>query len=406
MGLAPYGEAKYTKEIYDNLLDLKEDGSYHLNLEYFNYMSGLTMTNSKFSKLFGAPPRKPESPLSQKEMDLARSIQVVVEEVMLRQARYIHKETGIENLCMAGGVALNCVGNGRVLREGPFKNIWIQPAAGDAGGALGAALCAWHGYLKNERKVNPAKDSQFYSLLGPQYSEDQVNEDLKDINPNYKKLDDSSLSEEVSELLANQKVIGWFQGRMEFGPRALGNRSIIGDPRSTEMQSKMNLKIKYRESFRPFAPIVIKEDASDFFDIDCESPYMLLVAPVTEKRRIKMTGDQEDLFGIEKLNVPKSDIPAITHVDYSARIETVSKDQNSKLYDLMQSFKSKTDCSVLVNTSFNVRGEPIVCTPKDAYRCFMRTEMDCLVINNYLFLKEDQPEWKEEGNWRDEFALD
>lgn len=406
MGLAPYGEPKYAQIIYDNLIDLKEDGSFHLNLKYFNYMSGLTMTNDEFAKLFGGPRREAETPLTQREMDLARSIQEVVEECMLRQARYLHKVTGLENLCLAGGVALNCVGNGRVLREGPFKRLWIQPAAGDAGGALGAALCVWHGYLKNERKVNPERDSQSSSLLGPSYSNTEVKQALDKLNASYTQVSDQEFAGKVAEILASEKIVGFFQGRMEFGPRALGNRSILGDARSPSMQSKMNLKIKYRESFRPFAPVVLREHASDYFDIDCESPYMLLVAPVKESRRIPMTSEQEKLFGIAKLNIPRSDIPAVTHVDYSARIETVSKEQNSRLYDVMSAFYEREKCPVLVNTSFNVRGEPIVCTPEDAYRCFMRTEMDYLIVENFIMKKEDQPKWHEKDDWRDQYELD
>ncbi len=406
MGLAPYGKPKYVQTILDNLIDLKEDGSFHLNMKYFNFMSGLTMTNNAFADLFGSPRRKPESSITQREMDLAKSVQEVVEEVMLRQANFLHKETGAENLCMAGGVALNCVGNGRLLREGPFKNIWIQPAAGDAGGALGAALCCWHGYLDKPRVANNKNDVQHGSLLGPDYSRQEIEEQLQAYNAKYEYVDDSKFSSKVADVLDDKKVVGFFHGRMEFGPRALGNRSILGDPRSKEMQSKMNLKIKYRESFRPFAPIVMREHVSEYFDIDCDSPYMLLVAPVKEKRRITMTKEQEELFGIEKLNIPRSDIPAVTHVDYSARIETVSSEQNKVVYDILKAFKEKTGCPVLVNTSFNVRGEPIVCTPADAYTCFMRTEMDCLVVGNYILFKEEQPKWEETGDWRNKFALD
>jgi carbamoyltransferase len=406
MGLAPYGEGKYTQAIYDNLIDLKEDGSFHLNLSYFNYLSGLTMTNDKFDDLFDGPRRKPETPLTQREMDLARSVQEVVEEAMLRQARCIHKETGSKNLCLAGGVALNCVGNGRVLREGPFKNIFIQPAAGDAGGALGAALCVWYGYLNNQRTANGKTDFQKQSLLGPEYNESQIIEELREFGAVYHRHSGSALFDEVARLLSEEKVIGWFQGRMEFGPRALGNRSIIGDPRSKLMQSKMNLKIKYRESFRPFAPAVLREDVTEYFDIDNDSPYMLLVAPVSEKRRIPMTSEQEKLFGIAKLNIPRSDIPAVTHVDYSARIQTVSQDQHPTFHSLLSAFKKRTGCSVLVNTSFNVRGEPIVMTPRDAYACFMRTEMDCLVLNDFVLLKEEQPKWQEKEDWQNKFELD
>ncbi|MCB0320445.1 MAG: carbamoyltransferase [Bdellovibrionales bacterium] len=406
MGLAPYGEPKYVQQIYDNLIDLKEDGSFHLNLKYFNYMSGLTMTNDDFGALFGGPRRKPETPLTQREMDLARSIQEVVEETMLRQARYLHRQTGIDNLCLAGGVALNCVGNGRVLREGPFKNIWIQPAAGDAGGALGAALCVWYGFLNNPRQANGKVDFQKGSYLGPEFSSDEIREALDKYGAKYLELSEGELMERTANLLADEKVIGWFQGRMEFGPRALGGRSIIGDARSTEMQTKMNLKIKYRESFRPFAPAVLREDVSEYFEHDCDSPYMLLVAPVKESRRKPMTEEQKKLFGIQKLKVPRSDIPAVTHVDYSARIQTISADTNPRFHALISAFKEKTGCSVVVNTSFNVRGEPIVCTPEDAYRCFMRTEMDCLAVGNFLLLKDDQPVWKEKDDWRDKYELD
>ncbi|MCO6430148.1 MAG: carbamoyltransferase [Deltaproteobacteria bacterium] len=406
MGLAPYGEPKYVQTIYDNLIDLKEDGSFHLNLKYFDYMSGLRMTNDDFADLFGGPRRKPESPLSQREMDLARSIQEVVEETMLRQARYLHKESGLDSLCLAGGVALNCVGNGRVLREGPFKNIWIQPAAGDAGGALGAALCVWYGYLNNPRKMDGQRDAQSASLLGPEFSADEVVNHLTQLGAVFHRMDYDKLYGRVAELLAEEKIVGWFQGRMEFGPRALGNRSIIGDPRSASMQSKMNLKIKYRESFRPFAPAVMREHCSEYFELDHDSPYMLLVAPVKESRRVKMTADQEKLFGIAKLNVPRSDIPAVTHVDYSARVQTVRKEEHPGFYSLLNAFYQKTGCPVLVNTSFNVRGEPIVCTPSDAYTCFMRTEMDCLVVNNFLMFKEEQPKWQDKENWQEKFELD
>ena len=406
MGLAPYGEPRYVQKIYDNLIDLKEDGSFHLNMKYFNYMAELTMTGEAFEQLFDGPRRKPESPLTQREMDLARSIQEVVEECMLRQARYLQKETGLDNLCLAGGVALNCVGNGRVLREGPFKNIWIQPAAGDAGGAFGAALCVWYGYLDNTRLTDGKKDFQKASLLGPDFPNDVVRDRLDSIGAKYRAISEPQLFDTVADLLSQEKIIGWFQGRMEFGPRALGNRSIIGDPRSKGMQSKMNLKIKYRESFRPFAPAVMREHVSEYFEIDCDSPYMLLVAPVVKSRRIEMTADQEKLFGIARLNVPKSDIPAVTHVDYSARVQTVSREEHPVFYKLLSAFERKTGCAVLVNTSFNVRGEPIVCTPEDAYACFMRTEMDCLVINNFVMFKEDQEKWQEREDWQKKYELD
>lgn len=407
MGLAPYGEPKYTQVIYNNLIDLKEDGSFHLNLKYFNYMSGLTMTNDEFGELFGGPRRKPETPLTQREMDLARSIQEVVEECMLRQANFLHRETGLRNLCLAGGVALNCVGNGRVLREGPFDSLWIQPAAGDAGGALGAALCVWYGYQDQPRKPGPGRDGQHQSLLGPEYDDEEIERQLKEFGAVYHKLNDSQLFERVVDLLVEEQVVGWFQGRMEFGPRALGNRSILGDARSQDMQSKMNLKIKYRESFRPFAPAVLFEHVSDYFELEQESPYMLLVAPVKKSRRKEMTSEQERLFGIAKLNVPRSDIPAVTHVDYSARVQTVTKEEHPRFHQLLSAFHFRTGCGVVVNTSFNVRGEPIVCTPSDAYTCFMRTEMDCVVVNNYIMYKHEQPEWKEkQGEWQDKFELD
>lgn len=406
MGLAPYGEPKYVQTIYDNLIDLKDDGSFHLNLKYFNYMSGLTMTNDDFAALFGGPRRKPESNLTQREMDLARSVQEVVEECMLRQARYLHKESGLDALCLAGGVALNCVGNGRVLREGPFKKLFIQPAAGDAGGALGAALCVWYGYLNNPRKADGEHDFQHNSLLGPSFTDDQVRQELRSLGAVFSELPSEDLYTTVADLLAQEKVVGWCQGRMEFGPRALGGRSIIGDPRSKSMQSKMNLKVKFRESFRPFAPAVLREDVSEYFELDCDSPYMLLVAPVRKERRIPLTPEQQNLFGIAKLNVPKSDIPAVTHVDYSARVQTVSEKEHPDFYKLLHAFKQRTGCSVLVNTSFNVRGEPIVCTPRDAYTCFMRTEMDYLVFNNFLIKREEQPRWQEREDWQKKFELD
>jgi carbamoyltransferase len=369
-------------------------------------MSGLSMTNEGFDTLFDGPRRKPESPLTQREMDLAASIQVVVEECMLRQANYLHKETGLDNLVMAGGVALNCVGNGKLLRNGPFKNIWIQPAAGDAGGALGAALCTWYGYLDKPRLTDEKHDSQSQSLLGPEFSTDEAVDQLAQFGAVYKRVTGDELYKVTADILSQEKVIGWFQGRMEFGPRALGNRSIIGDPRSTEMQANMNLKIKFRESFRPFAPAVLREDVSKYFELDYDSPYMLLVAPVKEERRVKMTDDQEKLFGIAKLNVAKSDLPAITHVDYSARVQTVEARNHPRFYKLLSAFKEKTGCSVLVNTSFNVRGEPIVCTPADAYACFMRTNMDALIVGDLVMLKQDQPKWQEREDWLTKFELD
>ena len=405
MGLAPYGEPKYVDLILEHLLDLKEDGTFRLDMQYFNYATGLTMTNQRFAGLFGAPARTPETQISQREMDIARSIQEVTEEVVLRLARTAHRETGQEYLCLAGGVALNCVANGRILREGPFKDIWIQPAAGDAGGALGAALVAWHDYPGPPRRVN-GHDSMRGSYLGPRYGDPEITAQLDSMGAVYERLDDASLMERLAAILEDEQVVGWFQGRMEFGPRALGGRSMIGDPRSTKMQSVMNLKIKYRESFRPFAPAVLAEDVSEYFELDRPSPYMLIVAPVQEALRVPMSAEQQQLFGIEKLNVPRSSIPAITHVDYSARVQTVHEQSNPRFHALLEAFKQRTGCSVLVNTSFNVRGEPIVGKPEDAYRCFMRTEMDYLVVENYLMAKPAQPEWKKDDSWMDEFEPD
>ncbi len=405
MGLAPYGEPKYVDLILEHLIDLKADGTFRLNMDYFNYATGLTMTNRRFAELFGAPARTPETEIAQKEMDIARSIQEVTEEVVLRLARTVHRELGTDYLCLAGGVALNCVANGRILREGPFKDIWIQPAAGDAGGALGAALVAWYDYHDQPREVN-GHDSMAGSYLGPRYRDADIKAQLDAQGAVYERLDDAALLERLSEILADEKVVGWFQGRMEFGPRSLGGRSIIGDARSTKMQSVMNLKIKYRESFRPFAPAVLAEDVSEYFELDRPSPYMLIVAPVKESLRVPMTAEQQQLFGIQKLHVPRSRIPAITHVDYSARVQTVHAQSNPRFHELLARFKERTGCSVLVNTSFNVRGEPIVCTPEDAYRCFMRTEMDYLVVENYLLAKPDQPEVEKDDSWKTEFALD
>lgn len=405
MGLAPYGEPKYVQTIYDHLIDLKEDGSFRMNMEYFDYCAGLRMTNGKFEKLFGGPARQQESKLTQREMDLARSLQDVTEEIMLRMSRHVHKETGETNLVLAGGVALNCVGNGRVLREGPFKNIWIQPAAGDAGGALGAALFTWYSYLENHRTVKE-RDAQKGSYLGPEFDDRMIESFLLEKQIPHKKLSREDLLDEVSTLIASDRVIGWFQGRMEFGPRALGARSIIGDARSKTMQSVMNLKIKYRESFRPFAPTVLKEKVSDYFQIDRESPYMLLVAPVVPERRIAMTQEQQGLFGIDKLNIPRSEIPAVTHVDYTARIQTVNKADHPLYYDLINRFYQKTGCPVIINTSFNVRGEPIVCTPEEAYTCFRRTEMDFLVMGSFLLTKTEQNPVEKDNAWMKEFELD
>jgi carbamoyltransferase len=406
MGLAPYGRPIYVQTIYDHLIALKADGTFRLNMDYFNYCTGLTMANEKFAALFGAPPRQPETLLSQRDMDLARSIQEVTEEVMLRLARTLHRETGADNLCLAGGVALNCVGNGRILREGPYKGIWIQPAAGDAGGALGAALAAWHQLEEKPRTVNGSSDAIDGSFLGPSYTNEEIKQFLKEQEAPYECLSDEDLLDRVVDDLAAEKVVGWFQGRMEFGPRALGARSILGDARSPKMQSVMNLKIKYRESFRPFAPSVLRERLSDYFDIRADSPYMLLVAPVREERRTALTREQEALWGIDLLHVPRSDIPAVTHVDYSARIQTVHKETNPRYYQLLKVFEAKTGCGVIVNTSFNVRGEPIVCSPREAYRCFMRTEIDVLVLENCLLYKADQKPWVEDRDWRKEFDLD
>ncbi len=405
MGLAPYGEAKYADLILDHLIDLKDDGTFHMDMQYFNYAQGLTMTNARFDELLGSPPRKAESPVTQKDMDLAASIQAVTEEVVLRLGRSVHQETGQENLCLAGGVALNCVANGRLLREGLFKHIWIQPAAGDAGGALGAALSAWHEYYDKPRSPN-ANDSMNGAYLGIAYSNAQVQAYLDSVGAKYEYLPDDDLFPRVAKLLADENVVGWLQGRMEFGPRALGGRSILGDARSQKMQSVMNLKIKYRESFRPFAPSVLEERAADFFELDGISPYMLIVAPVQENLRTPMTAEQAQLFGIDKLNVPRSSIPAVTHVDYSARVQTVSAQRNPRYHALLKAFEAETGCALLVNTSFNVRGEPVVCSPEDAYRCFMRTEMDFLVMENYVLAKSKQPAWEKDESWQQEFELD
>jgi carbamoyltransferase len=405
MGLAPYGQPKYVRTIYEHLLDLKPDGTFQLNMEYFNYCTGLTMTNKRFHAVFGGPPRSPESLLTQRDMDLARSIQEVTEEVMLRLAKTMHRETGAEYLCLAGGVALNCVGNGRILRDGPFKGIWIQPAAGDAGGALGAAMAAWHQFEEQPRRPRSDRgDAMHGSFLGPAFSNEAIEIFLRSKEAPYVRLEDEELCQRMAEALATEKVIGWFQGRMEFGPRALGARSILGDARSPNMQSMMNLKIKFRESFRPFAPSVLRERVSDYFEMDTDSPYMLLVAPVVASRRTPMTEKQQALWGIDLLNVPRSDIPAVTHVDYSARVQTVHPDTNPRYYQLLKAFEAKTDCGVMVNTSFNVRGEPIVCTPADAYRCFMRTDIDILVLENCVVDKRDQKPWVEDTDWRKEFV--
>jgi len=406
MGLAPYGQPKYKNLILTKLLDLKQDGSFKMDMRYFDYGAGLRMTNARFHKLFGGLPRKPESQLTQRDMDLASSVQEAVEEVVLRMARHIKKETGAKYLCLAGGVALNCVINGKLLRTGIFEDIWIQPAAGDAGGALGAALAVWHQYLGNERLADDRNDSMQGALLGPEFNGWQIKKYLDEKNIPCRQLNSEALSEKVADLISEEKVVGWFQGRMEFGPRALGSRSILGDARSQKMQETMNLKIKFRESFRPFAPSVLAERASDYFEIDRLSPYMLLVADVKKHRQKRMTKEEEQLFGLAKLNLIRSDIPAVTHVDYSARIQTVHKEINEPYYDMIKKFEEKYGCAVIINTSFNVRGEPIVCTPEDAYRCFMRTDMDYLVIGDYLLDKEEQAPKNGGLAWQKEFELD
>ncbi|MDH5749715.1 MAG: carbamoyltransferase [Rhodospirillales bacterium] len=391
MGLAPYGEPLYVDMIRDNLIDIKPDGSYRLNMDYFNYCTGLTMTNDRFSDLFGAPPRNPAQPLSQRDMDLARSIQVVTEDVVLALCRGLHSETKQKNLCMAGGVALNCVANGRILREGPFENLWVQPASGDAGGAIGAALSVTHSKGAAKRRIpGDGRDAMAGAYLGPEYESSTIRQSLEAQDAVYEELADAALFKTVADALAGEKVVGWFQGRMEFGPRALGNRSIIGDPRSARMQRMLNLKIKYRESFRPFAPAVLKEDAGDWFDLDQDSPYMLLVADVHERRRKALSTSDQDLKGLDKLLAVRSEIPAVTHVDQSARVQTVDEITNPRFHRLISAFRDRTGCGVLVNTSFNVRDEPIVCSPIDAYRCFMATEMDVLVLGNVILFKDRQ----------------
>ncbi len=405
MGLAPYGEPKFVDLIYDNLIDIHDDGSFHINVKYFDYLGGLTMTNEKFGKLFGGPARKPETEITQREMDIAKSIQVVTEEIVLKMAKFAHKETNEKNLCLAGGVALNCVSNGRLLREGSFEKVWIQPAAGDAGGALGAALFAWYQIHNNERKADGVTDFMSGSQLGPEFSDDKIEAFLKENNysaENFSKNEDE-WAKKVAELINEQKVVGLFQGRMEFGPRALGNRSIIGDARSSEMQTVMNLKIKYRESFRPFAPSCLAERVNDFFELAEPSPYMLLVAPVKKERCIPTNSD---VAIRDRVNQKRSDIPAITHVDYSARVQTVSPETNLRYYKVIKAFEELTGEGIIINTSFNVRGEPIVCSPEDAYRCFMRTEMDFLILGSFILDKKSQPEWKEEKDWRKDYVLD
>jgi carbamoyltransferase len=435
MGLAPYGEPKYVKAIKDHLLEIRDDGSLWMNMEYFTYPQGLTMTGRRFETLFDGPARKPESKLTQREMDLARSIQDVTEEVMLKMATFAHRETGMRDLCLAGGVALNCVGNGRVLREGPFEQIWIQPAAGDAGGALGVAMSLWHRYLEKPRvsceaagtwerpsaagpgaifRTGPPgpprppryADSMRGSYLGPCFSEREIQAFLDAHGYQARRLEPAALADQIAALMAQEKVIGLLQGRMEFGPRALGGRSIIGDARSPKMQSVMNVKIKFRESFRPFAPSVLREHVAEWFELDGDSPYMLLVADVQPSRRLRVPDEARSLWGIEQLNVPRSTVPAVTHVDYSARIQTVRRDTNPLYYDIIEAFYRRTGCPVIVNTSFNVRGEPIVCTPEDAFRCFMRTNMDVLVLENFVLLKTDQAALADDESWKKEFVLD
>ena len=405
MGLAPYGEAKYEQLILDKLIDIKDDGTFRLNMEYFDYATGIKMTNDKFSKLFGQPARNPQKDLlTQFHMDIASSIQAVTEKIVLRLAKSIAKEYDSKNLCMAGGVALNCVANGKILKEKIFKNIWIQPAANDAGGALGAALALWHKELKNER-FYPIKDEMQGSYLGPSFNDNEIEKHLVSLGATYEKFSEEDLLKITAKELSQEKTIGWFQGRMEFGPRALGARSIIADPRSDKMQQILNLKVKFRESFRPFAPSIIREDLSKWFELSCNSPYMLLVANVHKSLRKEMTNEENKLFGINKLNVKRSDIPAVTHVDYSARIQTVHEDTNPKYYKLLQSFKKITNCPILVNTSFNVRGEPIVCTIQDAYRCFMGTDLDMLVCGNYI-LHKDQQNIQLKEKYKSKFNLD
>ncbi len=405
MGLAPYGEPKYAQLILDNVIDLKEDGSFWLDQSYFNYATGLTMTSRKFHDLFGAPPRDPETWLTQRQMDLAASVQKVTEEIMLRLTRNLAKTYGLKNLCLAGGVALNCVGNGKVLRDGSFKRIWIQPAAGDAGGSVGAALAAYHTHFGYPRRLNGALDGMQGALLGPEFSQGEIEKRLAAAGAKFVVLAEPDLYEGTCDALEAGQAVGWFQGRMEFGPRALGARSILGDPRNPEMQKNLNLKIKYRESFRPFAPSVLREDVAEYFELDIDSPYMLLVADVKRNRRRVMSADEEQLFGIDKLNVIRSEIPAVTHVDYSARVQTVHTETNPRYHALLTTFKRRTGCSVLVNTSFNVRGEPIVCTPEDAFRCFMGTEMETLVCGN-CFLSKDVQQLDLAKDYRAQFEAD
>ena len=405
MGLAPYGEPRYADLIREKLITVADDGSFQLDMSYFNYATGLTMTNKKFDTLFGGPPRTSETELTQREMDLAASVQKVTEDIVLELAKGISRETGERNLCLAGGVALNCVANGILLREKIFDNIWIQPAAGDAGGALGAALSTWYLHHNKERVVSTERDAMKGAYLGPEFTDNEIETELTNCGANFKKLSEAEMIEEVASALADEKGVGWMQGRMEFGPRALGGRSIIADPRSPVMQKQLNLKVKYRESFRPFAPSVLREDVSEWFEHEADSPYMLLVADVQSDKRRAMTDEEEALFGIDKLNVPRSSVPAITHVDYSARIQTVHADTNPKYHAVITKFKEKTGCPLVVNTSFNVRGEPIICSPKDAFKCFMGTEMDVLAVGNYVLYKEQQDEALKE-NYEKRYELD
>ncbi|PST22049.1 hypothetical protein C7U60_12460 [Mesorhizobium plurifarium] len=404
MGLAPYGRPLFVQKILDNLIDVKEDGSFRLDQRYFDYCAGLTMTSAAFHRLFGAEPRKPESPLTQREMDLAASIQAVTEEIVLKLARHARQETGERYLCLAGGVALNCVANGKLLRQRIFDDIWIQPAAGDAGGAVGAALAAWHGYLGNGRSID-GRDRMEGAYLGPAFDQQEIEKRLTASGAVYQVMPDEMLIARTVAALVEEKAVGWMQGRMEFGPRALGARSILGDPRSPTMQKTLNLKVKYRESFRPFAPSVRREDVAEWFDLDADSPYMLLVGDVLDRHRLPPGSAEAELFGIDRLNVPRSEIPAVTHVDYSARVQTVHRDTNPRYWELLSAFKQRTGCPVLVNTSFNVRGEPIVCTPEDAYRCFMGTEIECLVVGNCFLRKEDQPPTLRQ-DYKEQFELD
>jgi len=405
MGLAPYGEPVYRDLILNKLIDLKDDGSIRLNLSYFDFLGGMRMTNRRFARLFGGPPRRPETPITKREMDIAASIQVVTEEIILKMARHVYNETKLKNLCLAGGVALNCVANGRILKEGPFENIWIQPAAGDAGGALGSALSVWHRYLEHERLDPAGEDRQKGSYLGPWFSSENIRGFLEDRKYPFRRLEKADRVSTIAKEIARGKIVGYLSGRMEFGPRALGARSILGDPRSEDTQTTMNMKIKYRESFRPFAPTILEEKLSGYFELQCPSPYMLMVAKVNEERRLPQP-PAEGLGLLERLKVKRSDIPAVTHLDYSARIQTVNKKVNPEYHEIIARFEELSGCPLVVNTSFNVRGEPIVCTPEDAYKCFMRTEMDVLVLEDCILYKEEQPLWEESKGWKDELILD